>query len=240
MERVHATKVLVVEDDEAMSRLISATLKSEGYDVVNVTTAAAAIEAASRVAPDVIVLDMMLPDGSGADVIREVMRRGHARVLCLTAVAEGPAIVEALKAGATDYITKPFNPEELCARVRAVLRRAEGAPIDERVVRTGDVEIDLTRRLVKKAGKVVQFSGTEWKLLFHLAKNPERTLQNAELLLELSGPAFTTELQYLRVWISRIRKKLETNPGSPEIIETLPGIGYRLNVLAPRPGDDPG
>ena len=221
-------KVLIVEDNEPMSRLIASTLRPDGYEVTVAGTQAEGLKAAES-KPDVLILDMLLPDGDGNDVIREVTKNGHTKIICLTGVTDETAIIEALELGADDYITKPFNPEELTARIRAVLRRTDGTP-DERIVRTADVEIDLNRRLVKKGGNLVQLTNTEWRLILQLGKNPNKTIQSAELLRESWGPEFLDDLQYLRVWVSRLRKKIEDDPRNPQIIQTFGGVGYRLNA----------
>ena len=211
-----------------MSRLIASTLRPDGYEVTTAATQAEGLKAAES-KPDVLLLDMLLPDGDGNDIIREVAKNGHTKIICLTGVTDEAAIIGALELGADDYITKPFNPEELTARIRSVLRRRDGTP-DERIVRTGDVEIDLNRRLVKKGGNLIQLTNTEWRLILQLGKNPNKTIQSAELLRESWGPEFLDDLQYLRVWVSRLRKKLEDDPRNPQVIQTFGGVGYRLNV----------
>jgi two-component system KDP operon response regulator KdpE len=132
--------------------------------------------------------------------------------------------------GADDYLAKPFSPEELSARVRAVLRRAVGSSGAENVVRAGDVEVDLNRRLVRRNGDLVTLTRTEWMLLQHLAANAGKIMLNAELLSKVWGPEYRDDLQYLRVWVSRLRRKLEAEPSAPRLIKTFQGIGYMFNV----------
>jgi two-component system KDP operon response regulator KdpE len=151
-------------------------------------------------------------------------------MILLTAKGSDADKVRGLEMGADDYLAKPFSPEELSARVRAVLRRAVGSSGLENVVRVENVEIDLNRRLVKRDGELVTLTRTEWMLLQHLAANAGKVMLNAELLSKVWGPEYRDDLQYLRVWVSRLRRKLETDPSSPRLIKTFQGIGYMLDV----------
>jgi two-component system KDP operon response regulator KdpE len=159
-------------------------------------------------------------------------------IILLTAKDHDEDKVRGLELGADDYLAKPFNPEELSARVRAVLRRGY-RPINggENIVRAANVEIDLNRRLVKREGQVVSLTRTEWMLLQHLAANAGKVMLNTELLSKVWGPEYRDDLQYLRVWVSRLRSKLESDPARPAIIKTLQGIGYMLNAEEPAEGE---
>jgi two-component system KDP operon response regulator KdpE len=163
--------------------------------------------------------------------MRRMRERTSVPIILLTAKDHDDDKVRGLELGADDYLVKPFNPEELSARVRAVLRRgfrpSTGA---ENVVRVNNVEIDLNRRLVKKEGEVVSLTRTEWMLLQHLAANAGKVMLNTELLSKVWGPEYRDDLQYLRVWVSRLRSKLEPDPANPSIIKTLQGIGYLLDA----------
>jgi two-component system KDP operon response regulator KdpE len=173
-----------------------------------------------------ILLDIVMPEMSGLEVMRRLRERSNVPVILLTAKGSETDKVRGLELGADDYMAKPFSPEELAARVRAVLRRAPRAAQAEHVVRAGDVEIDCNRRLVKKHGSLVSLTRTEWMLLQHLASNAGKILLNAELLSKVWGPEYGDDLQYLRVWVSRLRRKLEENPAEPRLIRTFQGIGY--------------
>jgi two-component system KDP operon response regulator KdpE len=180
--------------------------------------------------PDLVVLDIMMPDISGLEVMRRLRERSSVPIILLTAKDHDQDKVRGLDLGADDYLIKPFNPEELSARVRAVLRRGvRPADGEENVITIGDVEIDLSRRLVKKNGEVVSLTRTEWMLLQQLAANAGKVMLNTELLSKVWGPEYRDDLQYLRVWVSRLRGKLENEPSKPRLIKTLQGIGYLLD-----------
>jgi two-component system KDP operon response regulator KdpE len=157
-------------------------------------------------------------------------------IIMLTARGEETDRIVGLELGADDYIVKPFNPDELGARVRAVLRRTFSQDVD-RVITAADVEIDLNRRIVKKGGEPVALTRTEWLLLQHLAANAGKVMLNTELLTKVWGPEYRDDLQYLRVWVSRLRAKLEDTPSSPTIIKTLQGIGYLFESEQPEPAE---
>jgi two-component system KDP operon response regulator KdpE len=189
--------------------------------------------------PDIVLLDILMPEMTGLEVMRRLRERSDAPIILVTARDSEADKVSGLEQGADDYIVKPFSPEELAARIRAVVRRSSGAAPTERVVRSGDVEIDLNRRLVTRGGEPVTLTRTEWLLLQHLAANAGKVLLNAELLTKVWGPEYRDDLQYLRVWVSRLRRKLEENPSEPQIIRTRPGIGYLLEGEAVDPQAEP-
>lgn len=221
--------VLVVDDEAGVLRLMKLELTAQGFRVVTAAGGEDALRLAEEQRPDAIVLDVMMPDISGLEVMRRLRERANVPIILVTAKDKDSDKVRGLELGADDYVVKPFNPDELGARIRAVLRRAFSADVD-RVIRAGSVEIDLNRRLVTKNGQQVSLTRTEWLLLQHLAGNPDKVILAPELLAKVWGPEYRDDLQYLRVWISRLRSKLEDAPGEPRIIKTLPGIGYMLST----------
>lgn len=223
--------LLVVDDEAGILRLMQLELSGQGFRVVTASDGEAAIRLAEEQRPDAVLLDVMLPGLSGLEVMRRLRERSNVPILLVTAKDKDTDKIRGLELGADDYIVKPFNPDELGARVRAVLRRVVAQDV-EQVVRAGDVEIDLNRRVVKKAGKPVSLTRTEWLLLQHLAVNTGKVMVSAELLTKVWGPEYRDDLQYLRVWVSRLRAKLEDTPADPQIIKTLQGIGYLFDAEA--------
>ncbi len=222
--------VLVVDDEPGILRLLDMLLSCEGFRVLVAGSGAEAISIAENRRPDIVILDVRMPDISGIELMRRLRERMTTPVILLTGQSQDSQKIYGLEAGADDYIVKPFSPSELGARVRAVLRRTESMPGKASKVITGGLEIDLASRLVKKSGEVILLTRTEWRLLQQLAFNAGRVMLNQELLTKVWGPDYRDDLQYLRVWISRLRSKLETVPSEPRIIETFPGIGYMLVV----------
>jgi two-component system KDP operon response regulator KdpE len=222
--------ILAVDDEAGILRLIRLELSEQGFRVVVSSDGEEAIRTFEQQRPDVVVLDIMLPDMSGLEVMRRLRERSNTPIILLTARDHDEDKVRGLELGADDYVVKPFNPQELTARVRAVMRRAVRESMGESVVTAGDVEIDLDKRLVTKGGEPVSLTRTEWMLLQHLASNAGRVMLNTELLSKVWGPEYIDDLQYLRVWISRLRSKLETDHAQPSVIKTLQGIGYLLDV----------
>jgi two-component system, OmpR family, KDP operon response regulator KdpE len=222
--------ILAVDDEPGVLRLIRLELSSQGLRVVTASDGEEALRIAEQQRPDIVILDIMMPNISGLEVMRRLRERSSVPVILLTAKDHDQDKVRGLDMGADDYLVKPFNPEELSARVRAVLRRGiRVGDGEENVVTVGDVEIDLTRRLVKKSGEIVSLTRTEWMLLQQLASNAGKVMLNTELLSKVWGPEYRDDLQYLRVWVSRLRGKLESDPSKPTIIKTLQGIGYLLD-----------
>jgi len=217
--------LLAVDDEAGILRLMKLELTAQGFRVITAAGGEEALKLAEEQRPDAILLDLMMPEITGLEVMRRIREHSNVPILLVTAKDKDADKVRGLEMGADDYVVKPFSPEELGARVRAVLRRALGGDT-ERVVHAGDVEIDLMRRLVKRAGEPVSVTRTEWLLLQHLAANAGKVMLNTELLTKVWGPEYRDDLQYLRVWISRLRGKLEETPSNPRIIKTLQGIGY--------------
>jgi two-component system KDP operon response regulator KdpE len=234
--------ILAVDDEAGILRLIKLELSSQGFRVVVANDGEEALRIAEQQRPDIVVLDILMPDMTGLEVMRRLRERTQVPVILLTGKDHDEDKVRGLELGADDYLVKPFNPDELSARVRAVLRRAvapgSGAGNTVNTVTVANVEIDLNRRLVKKDGQVISLTRTEWMLLQHLATNAGRVMLNAELLSKVWGPEYRDDLQYLRVWISRLRSKLEADPSKPAIIKTLPGIGYLLDAESELPAGE--
>jgi two-component system KDP operon response regulator KdpE len=219
-------RILVVDDEPQILRALKTRLRAAGYDVETAETAEQALALLAASPPDAVVLDLVLPDGSGTDVCRELRTWSSAPVLVLSAVGDESEKVAALDAGADDYVTKPFGIEELLARLRAALRRAETP--SEPVVEIGELRIDLEKRAVWLAGDPVQLTPHEFALLRVLARNPGKLLTHATLLREVWGRGYGEESHYLHVYVSQLRRKLEPDPARPRFILTEPGAGYRL------------
>lgn len=225
--------VLVADDEPRITRLVALTLAGDGFRVVTATGGGEALQIADEAKPDIVLLDVRMPDIDGIEVMRRLREERPIPVILLTASATMADRTRGLDLGADDYIAKPFHPDELAARVRAVLRRAAGVAPGTLPVRVGDIEIDLERRLVTRDGRAVSLSRPEWLLLQALAMNAGRVVMHGELLTEVWGPEFRDDLQYLRVWISRVRRRLGAAPGEPGPIVTFAGIGYLLDVEPP-------
>jgi two-component system, OmpR family, KDP operon response regulator KdpE len=223
---VSGQRVLVVDDEPQILRALRTSLHGAGYDVETAATAEEALTALAANPPDAVVLDLVLPDGSGTEVTRELRTWSSAPVILLSVVGDESEKVAALDAGADDYVTKPFSVEELLARLRAALRRAD-AP-SEPVVALGDLRIDLEKRAVWVRGEPVQLTPNEFALLRVLARNPGKLLTHAALLREVWGRGYGEESHYLHVYVSQLRRKLEADPARPQYILTEPGAGYRL------------
>jgi two-component system, OmpR family, KDP operon response regulator KdpE len=223
----NATRVLVVDDEPEIVRGLTIVLRDAGYAVEAAATKQAALGALSSRPPEAVVLDLVLPDGDGVSVVKDVRRWSRLPILVLSAVGDEREKVRALDAGADDYVTKPFGTEELLARLRAVLRRAPDAGHAERV-EIGGLTIDLEDRTVRREGQQVHLTPIEFDLLRVLARHPGRLLTQRQLLQEVWGPQYVEESHYLRVHVAHIRAKIEPDPAQPRYLITEPGIGYRL------------
>jgi two-component system KDP operon response regulator KdpE len=222
--------VLVADDEPRITKLVSLALGEEGFRVITASGGEEALRKAEEYRPDVVLLDIVMPDLDGIEVMRQLRTSRPIPVILLTAKGSTADKAKGLDLGADDYVAKPFHPDELAARVRAVIRRASGTSSGSGVVAFDDVEIDLERRMVTRDGQLVQLSRTEWLLLQHLATNAGKVVLHTELLTKVWGPEYRDDLQYLRVWISRVRRKLGAEPGEPGRIRTFQGIGYLLDV----------
>jgi two-component system KDP operon response regulator KdpE len=223
---VSGTRILVVDDEPQILRALQMKLRGAGYTVDTAATAQEALMKAGMRPPEAIVLDLLLPDGSGTDVCRELRRWNSAPILVLSAVGEEKEKIAALDAGADDYVTKPFSGDELLARLRAALRRA--APKPEPVVEVGELRIDLEKRAVTVSGKRVSLTPIEYDLLRVLAENQGKLLTHPTILRAIWGPAFQEESNYLHVHLSHLRRKIEPDPARPRYILNQAGVGYRL------------
>ena len=226
--------VLVVDDEPAIVRLVRAKLQADGYAVVTAGRGEEALTLLEDQRPDLVVLDLMMPGIDGFETLRRIRAVDRVPVIMLTARAGDADKLKGLQGGADDYLTKPFNPDELSARVAAVLRRATGAaPAGGRAVLTyPGLAIDLERRRVMVADEEIHLSRTEWALLEQLAANAGRVMLHVELLSRIWGPEFRDEVHYLRTWVSRLRAKLQPGETESTLITTFPGVGYRLEAPA--------
>lgn len=219
-------RVLVVDDEPQILRAVQMKLREAGYSVDTAASAEEALMKAGMRPPEAIILDLLLPDGSGTEVCRELRRWNAAPILVLSAVGEEKEKIEALDAGADDYVTKPFSGDELLARLRAVLRRA--TPSTEPVITIGELRIDLERREVAIDGRPVSLTPIEYDLLRLLAENEGKLLTHPMILREIWGPAYQEESNYLHVHVSHLRRKIEPDPARPRYLLNQAGVGYRL------------
>ena len=219
-------RVLVVDDEQQILRALRTSLRGAGYEVETADTAQGALAAAAMRPPEAVILDLVLPDGSGIDVCRELRTWSTAPVIVLSAVGEEREKVAALDAGADDYVTKPVGIDELLARLRAALRRI--APGAEPVIEIGELVVDLEKRAVSVAGKPVHLTPHQFELLRVLAVNKGKLLTHRALLREVWGPGYGTESNLLHVNVSQLRRKIEPDRAQPQYLITEPGAGYRL------------
>src|ERR1051325_3466761 len=226
----NAYTILVVDDEPPIRRFLRTSLSAAGYQVVTADDAASGLAGLAREKPDVIILDLCLPDKSGLEVIAEIRKRSPVPIIVLSARDDERSKVEALDLGADDYISKPFGMAELTARLRAALRHAYRAQGETAVFISGDLAVDLASRQVTRAGEPVKLSPKEFDLLRHLVAHAGKVLTHRHLLREVWGPAHAEEVQYLRVFIRGLRHKLEDDPTRPTHILTELGVGYRLQL----------
>jgi two-component system, OmpR family, KDP operon response regulator KdpE len=230
------TRVLVVDDEPSILRALRINLTAREYEVTTAGDGASGLAAVARDRPDVIILDLGLPDMDGTEVIHGVRGWTAIPIIVLSVWGEEAKKVAALDAGADDYVTKPFGMNELLARLRAAVRRAAPAP-DEPVVVTPDFTVDLAaKRVIRAAGEDVRLTPTEWQILEILARNSDRLVTHKQLLHAVWGPAYETESNYLRVYIAQLRRKLEPEPSQPRYLLTESGMGYRFSPLAQTTG----
>jgi two-component system, OmpR family, KDP operon response regulator KdpE len=229
--------VVVIEDEPQIRRFVRGALEAEGWQVFEAESMQRGLTEAGTRKPDLLVLDLGLPDGDGLDLIRDVRGWSGVPIIVLSARADEADKIAALDAGADDYLTKPFGVGELLARVRANLRRPRGAAADGRaaddadpVFRFGDVEVDRQARLVRRQGVEVHLTPIEYRLLTVLMANAGRVLTHRQLLREVWGPSHTDQNHYLRIYMGHLRQKLEANPAQPQHLLTETAVGYRLLV----------
>ncbi|MFI8770508.1 response regulator [Streptomyces sp. NPDC053792] len=228
-------RVLIVEDDAQLARALAINLKARRYDVEAAYDAATALRLAAAEQPDVILLDLGLPDMDGIDLIRALRGWNRAPVLVLSARSGSEDKIRALDAGADDYMTKPFSMDELLARLRAATRRIEESPARAptvgaagAVVTTEEFTVDLAGRKVRRGDRDVRLTPTEWHLLEILVRNPGVLVSQQRLVQEVWGPSYRTKTNYLRVYMAQLRRKLEAKPSHPRYLITEPGMGYRF------------
>lgn len=224
---MESVPVVIVEDEPQIRRFLRTALEAEGCTVFDAATAERGLIEAGTRKPDLVILDLGLPDRDGVDVVRDIRAWSTMPILILSARTDEGDKVAALDAGADDYLTKPFGVAELQARVRALLRRT-ARQAQEPVVQFGDVEVDLARRVVLRAGSEVHLTPIEYRLLTQLIANAGRVLTHRQLLREVWGPGHAEDTHYLRVYMTGLRRKLEADPTMPRYIRTESGVGYRL------------
>lgn len=223
-----SARVLVVDDEPQIIRFLKPSLRATGYEVIVAVDGAEALKAAATQAPDVVLLDLGLPDMDGKDVISELRTWSKVPIIVLSARDREAEKIAALDLGADDYVNKPFGIGELMARLRTALRHASQAAGEVEKVITGDLMIDIAAHSVLRAGKTIKLTPKEFELLAILARNAERVVTHRQILTAVWGPAHTEDLQYLRVFIGQLRQKLKAAPDEPELIQTEAGVGYRL------------
>ncbi len=227
MSTSHPLRLLIVEDEIQMRRLLKVTLENAGYNTTTAENGELGLAEIAGGRPDGVVLDLGLPDLDGTEVLRRIRSWSQIPVLVLTVRDEENAMISALDSGADDYLTKPFNSRELLARLRAVLRRIQPA-VENAQIRFGDIEIDFNLRQVRRGGHYVKLTPKEFDLLCYLAQNSGRVLTHPQILAKLWGANSEDQAQYLRVYMLRLRQKLEDDPHEPKYLRTDSGIGYRL------------
>ena len=227
-------RVLVVDDEPQIHRFLAPALNAAGYEPVRADTGRQALAEMARRPPDAVVLDLGLPDIDGQEVLTRARNFYQGPIVILSARDREMEKIEALDAGADDYVEKPFRVGELLARLRVVMRRQAQATEPPPVIQAGDLIIDLPRRLVTRGGEPVRLSPKEYDLLAKLAEADGRVLTHKDLLLSLWGPAHLQDMQYLRVFIGQLRQKIEADPAEPKLVLTQPGIGYRFMADAVR------
>ena len=224
-------RVLVVDDEAQIRRALRVALRANGYDVEEAETGEEALDAVATRPPDLVILDLGLPDLDGVEVCRRLREWSRLPIVVLSAHGDDAAKVRALDEGADDYVTKPFSMPELLARMRVALRHAAASgETGESVIRAGDVEIDLGRRIVTRAGQEVHLTPTEYKLLATLVRHSGKVLTHRQLLHEVWGTNYEGQAHYLRVYMAQLRQKLERDSARPRLLVTEPGVGYRLTT----------
>jgi two-component system, OmpR family, KDP operon response regulator KdpE len=219
--------ILIIDDEAQIRKLLEITLESNGYSVIQASTAKEGIIIAANHPPDLIILDLGLPDMDGHTALKELRQWYTSPVIILSVQSSEHDIIKALDSGANDYLVKPFRTGELLARMRSALR-SSAADEMKAVVNAGEIQVDLAQRTVKKKGEPVKLTATEYALLALFAKNEGKVLTHQYLLKEIWGPGFINQSQYLRVFIAQLRKKIEKDPNRPDLIVTESGVGYRF------------
>ncbi len=222
-------QILVIDDELQIRRLLQSALGAQGFAVLAAETAEEGVRRAGTDRPELVVLDLGLPDMDGLEVLKKIRSWSSVPVIVLSVRSAESYVIAALDAGADDYLTKPFRTGELLARVRTAMRHRPGTP-EEPVVTLGDIEVDLAARTVKKGDRIIELTAIEFLLLSLFLRNAGRVLTHKYILQEVWGPAAEGETQYTRVYVGHLRKKLENDPANPTLFVTESGIGYRLEV----------
>ena len=222
------TRILVVDDEPQILRFLRPSLSAAGYEVITAETAEAAIKAIATAAPELVILDLGLPDRDGKDVIVEVRAWSRVPIIVLSARDREAEKIAVLDLGADDYIDKPFGIGELMARIRAALRHKSESALETPVLRAAGLEIDTLARTVRRNGETIRLTPKEYDLLQVLVRNSGRVVTHRQVLAAVWGPAHTNDTQYLRVFIGQLRQKIEPDPANPRLIETEAGVGYRF------------
>ncbi len=223
-------RILVVDDEPQIRRFLRAGLSTQGYEIIEAATCSEALNRARLDKPDLLILDLGLPDGDGCEVIVKLRETSQVPVIVLSVRASEADKIQALDAGADDYVTKPFSVGELLARIRSALRHVAVTEAGEPEFVGGRLRVDFVRRIVLLDGKELHLSRKEYEILRHLTANAGKVLTHQHLLREIWGKNFTEQTQYLRVYIGQLRQKLERDSTQPEMILTEPGVGYRFKV----------
>lgn len=224
---MNKAEILIIDDEPQIRKLLQINLESNDYKVIQASTGKEGVILSANHPPDLILLDIGLPDKSGHEILKELREWYNKPIIILSVQDNEIDIVSALDNGATDYLTKPFRTGELLARIRSAIRRSHNIE-NETAIICGNLEIDLAARLVKRNGEIIKLTSTEYNLLAFFAKNESKVLTHQYLLKEIWGYSYQTETQYLRVFIGSLRKKIENNPNNPEHIITESGVGYRF------------
>ncbi|MFE5775155.1 MULTISPECIES: MtrAB system response regulator MtrA [Brachybacterium] len=220
-----SSRILVVDDDHAIAEMVGIVLRGKGFDVVTTADGASALDAFDRLHPDLVLLDLMLPGMDGIEVCRRLRRHSGVPILMLTARSDTADVVEGLEAGADDYLTKPFEPDELVARIKARVRRSE-APSTEQLS-VGDLSIDVDGHEVRRDGEKIPLTPLEFELLVQLARRPWQVFTRETLLKEVWGYRHSADTRLVNVHVQRLRSKIEIDPEHPRIVVTVRGVGYR-------------
>ncbi len=220
-----APKILVVDDDPAINEMLTIVLEAEGFQTSSVTDGAEAVQTFRSFGPDLILLDLMLPGMNGIDICREIRKESAVPIVMLTAKTDTVDVVLGLESGADDYITKPFKPKELVARIRARLRRTDETPAD--VLEVGDLTVDVPQHTVTRGSQEIQLTPLEFDLLVEMARKPNQVHSREELLESVWGYRNASDTRLVNVHVQRLRSKIEHDPENPEIILTVRGVGYK-------------
>ena len=221
-------RALVIDDETAILRFLKPALEANNYDMTSAGTVAEGLKRIAGETPDIVLLDLGLPDGDGKDVIRRAREWSDLPIIVLSARERETEKIEALDLGADDYVNKPFNVGELLARMRTALRHRMQRKAEVPVLRVGNLEVDAVRHRATRGGAELKLTPKEFELLSFLAKHPGRVVTHKQILTAVWGPAHTEDTQYLRVYIGQLRQKVEEHPDDPKIVLTEPGIGYRI------------